>query len=456
MLDLLVTDYKDILFNTARIFSSVFEIVLAYILAGNFFHPRRRRGIPDVLLYSLVAAGVIFIQEYGFLTAYRYILEIAALTALLFLLYADNIGRKTVGVMVFSVMIAVSQIGGRFLFSLLVQRLIETPELNAQFLQLLQVNVSNILLILMAVFISVLSRHFGKTAAPLLLWTVLLTVPVVTMVIFSVFQYYVEHAVGVGQMLPYIYLSCLGLVFVNVLVFVLFARLQKQMDLKRDADMLRAQLGLQEASITRLETLYNRTRSFRHDIKNHILLLNMMAEQEKYGDLRAYLQELSGVIDESDYVRISGVSAVDAILNEKMYEAQAVDITTSFDVAGLDRSSAAPIDLCIILSNALDNAIEANLRIEDKTKRFIKVKLHGGESFTVISVSNPTDRPPARDHEGRIVTSKPNAESHGFGLRSIENTAEKYRGEMLAKEEDGVFTLVVRLNAAPADARRGS
>ena len=59
------------------------------------------------LLRVISAAGVIFIQEYGFLTAYRYILEIAALTALLFLLYADHIGRKTVGVMVFSVMIGV-------------------------------------------------------------------------------------------------------------------------------------------------------------------------------------------------------------------------------------------------------------------------------------------------------------------------------------------------------------
>ena len=446
MLELIRTDYRDILFNTARIFSSVFEIVLAYILAGNFFKPRRRRGVPDVLWFALVAAGVIFIQEYGFMAAYRYAIECAALAALLFLLYEGKPARKLVGVMVFSVMTAVSQIGGRFLFSLLVRRLTETPDMSGQFTQLLAVNFANVLLIMLAVCISVISKRFGKTDAPLLLWTVLLSVPVVTMVIFSVFQYYVELDAGGTRMLPTIYLSCLGLVFVNVLVFVLFARLQKQMDLRRDADMLRAQVEQQENSVKRLETLYNRTRTFRHDIKNHILLLSMLAEQQKYGELRTYLRDLSGVIDESDYVRISGISAVDAILNEKMYEAQAQSITTSFDVADADKNDIAPIDLCVILSNALDNAIEANVQIEDKTQRYIKVKLHGSETYSVISVSNPTAAPLRRDHEGRILTSKPDAEAHGFGLRSIENTAEKYAGELLAKEEDGVFTLVVRLH----------
>ena len=158
------------------------------------------------------------------------------------------------------------------------------------------------------------------------------------------------------------------------------------------------------------------------------------------------MREMSGVIDESDYVRISGVSAVDAILNEKMYEAQAQSITTSFDVVNLDKNGVAPLDLCIILSNALDNAIEANSRIADENARRLKLKIHGNETFSVISVSNPVAEAPQKTG-GAFATTKEDADNHGFGLKSIESTVAKYKGEMLCKCEEGVFTLVVRLNS---------
>ena len=131
-----------------------------------------------------------------------------------------------------------------------------------------------------------------------------------------------------------------------------------------------------------------------------------------------------------------------------MYEAQAKDITTNFDVVNLDKNNIEPLDLCIILSNALDNAIEANLLIEEPESRYIKLKVHGNETFSVISVSNPVKTAPKKNAAGLFHTTKTtDAESHGFGLKSIESAAAKYRGEMIAKAEDGVFTLVVRLTA---------
>lgn len=455
MLEIIVSDYKEILFNTVRIFSSVFEIVLAYILADSFYHSRLHRQRLDILPFAAVAAALIFIQENSFLTpTYRYVAECAVLGLLLFLLYTDPPALKAIGVMVFSVMVAASQFGAQFLYSIFTKYVQDEPEFAGLFWQLLKLNIANILLILLAIVVSMLSKHFRQGSTSLLLWTALLSVPAITLVTFSVFQYYMENGAVTGRMLPYIYASCAGLILTNVLVFMLFARLNKQLALKREKDMLESQLRQQEDSINRLETLYNRTRAFRHDIKNHILLLNVLAEQKKYDELRDYLREISGVIDESDYVRISGISVVDAILNEKMYEAQAKDITTSYDVFNLDKNDIEPLDLCIILSNALDNAIEANMTVADPARRYIKLKVHGNETFSVLSVSNPVDAVPKKNHAGKFLTSKSDAESHGFGLKSIENTAKKYNGEMLAKNEDGVFTLVVRLNTKKAEGRK--
>ena len=438
--------YQDILFHTARIFSSVFEIVLAYILTNNFFTWRFKKKQYDVLPYVALAGIMIFLQERELLSgAWKYVCVSAALIAILFFFYEGGVRRKLVGSMIYAVLIAVSEIAASLLFSILVHRMQITGE--ESYMLLVRSGLTNLIMILVAALISALSKGYRRTETSLLLWIVLLSVPAFTMLTFSVYQYYIENYPKNERINLYIDLSCIGLIFINILVFALFGRLQRQMELKRETDMLASQLSLQAESVSRMETQYNRTRAFRHDIKNHILVMNMLAEQGNYEELKNYLQEMGGVIDESDYVRISGISAVDAILNEKMYEAQAQDITTNFDVVNLDKNNIAPLDLCIILSNALDNAIEANLRIEEKSARYIKLKVHGNETFSVISVMNPCEGAPKTAPDGTLRTTKPDADSHGFGLKSIEITAKKYNGEILAKAVDGVFTLVVRLNS---------
>ena len=438
--------YQDILFHTARIFSSVFEIVLAYILANNFFAWRFKKKQYDFLPYVALAGVMIFLQEQSLLSGvWKYAAVWAALTVILFAFYAGELKRKLIGSMIYAVVLAVSEIAASLLFSMIVHRTQITGE--ETYMLLARSGLTNLIMILVTALISLLSKGYRRAQTSLLLWIVLLSVPAITLLTFSVYQYYIENYPENVRINLYIDLSCIGLIFINILVFVLFGRLQRQMELRRETDMLSSQLKLQTESIGRLETLYNRTRAFRHDIKNHILVMNMLAEQGNYDELKNYLREMSGVIDESDYVRISGVSAVDAILNEKMYEAQAQSVTTSFDVVNLDKNGVAPLDLCIILSNALDNAIEANLKIEDKTARWIKLKVHGNTAFSVISVSNPLVSAPKTRPDGTLITTKQNADSHGFGLKSIESTAKKYKGEMLAKAEDGVFTLVVRLNS---------
>lgn len=450
MITRLLSDYQNILYDTAIIFSSVFELVLAYILVSNFYGTRLRRRSFDFLPFVAVAAGVIFLRQRGVDEKYCYLAECAVLLAVFFLLYKGEIRSKLIGAASFVLMLSAAKIASAFI--LLITERHFGVEKAAPYMQLIELAVSNGIMILLSVLISVFARHY-TTRAPtsFRLWLALFSVPVITMITFSVFQYYLERSPDPADriVIRYIYLSGAGLIFVNVLVFVLFSRLQKQLGLKRDTDILAAQLDQQEMSVLRLETLYNRTRAFRHDIKNHILLMNMLAEQGNYDELKKYLRDMSGVIDESDYVRISGISAVDAILNEKMYEAQAKGITTNFDVVNLDKNNVQPIDLCVILSNALDNAIEANEKLEDVSERYIRLKVHGNEAFSVISVANPSEDTPSRLPSGFFATSKEDPEAHGFGLRSIENTVKKYRGEMVAKCEDGVFTLVVRLNSAP-------
>lgn len=446
MLSLIVNNYQDILLNTARIFSSVFEILLSYLLINNFFTPKFKEKKADYLPFFVIAGITIFLQEYANIGNLKYIAEYILIVAVLCFLYEGQIKGKFIGSVVFGVAVGLSVVLANFTYAVIGKRFGISADVSPQFVTLLKLALSNVFMIVGSVFISIAAKRNPRTDTSLRLWLILFVVPAVTLITFSSYQYFIENYPADGRIMNYILVSCVGLLIVNVIVFVLFRRLQHNMAAKRETDILTSQLAIQEASVKNLENAYNRTRSFRHDIKNHILLMNMLAEQGKFEELKSYLKDMGGVIDESSYVRISGISAVDAILNEKLYEAQSKNITTNYDVINLDKNNIKPLDMCIILSNSLDNAIEANERISDPDRRYIKLKIHGNETFSVISVSNPTDEHPKKKGANLFRTSKNDAENHGFGLKNIENTVLKYNGEMLCKCEDGVFTLVARLN----------
>ena len=170
-------------------------------------------------------------------------------------------------------------------------------------------------------------------------------------------------------MQEYIFVAIIGLVFINIMVFTLFARLQSQLEMRGQYELLEQQMALQKESIRRMEEAYTHMRELRHDLNNHLLCMNTLIEQGEYEALKQYLKAMTATVEERSYVAISGNSAVDAILNEKLIAAQKQQINTSFHVCDLHSTKVQPMDLCIALSNALDNAIEACEKIPDPTGR---------------------------------------------------------------------------------------
>lgn len=447
MLEFIAENYQDIILHTARIFSSVFDVMLAFLLINNFFRPKARVKKYDYIPFFLLAATLILLQEYTEIGYLRYIPECVFLAVFLFTMYSGRLRKKAAASAVFIAMLIFSTLIAELIYRLVLTEISGGQAGVSTFSELLKVTLSNIIIIPLSVLVSVLLKDNAKGSSVFRMWIVLLIVPAVTLITFWVFQFILEVYEPVQQIRAYIYISCVGIILINAVVFVLFWFNQRQAVIKRENALLTSQLTLQESSVKNLENAYNRTRTFRHDIKNHILTMNILAENGDIEEIKKYLKEMSDILDESSYVRITGISAVDAILNEKLYEAQSDSITTNYDVMKLEKCCIKPVDMCIILSNALDNAIEANKAIEDPEKRYIKLKIYGDEAYTVISVTNPTVNDPVKMSAGNIRTTKKDSENHGLGLKSIESTTRKYDGEMLIKCEDNVFTIVLRLNA---------
>ena len=103
-----------------------------------------------------------------------------------------------------------------------------------------------------------------------------------------------------------------------------------------------------------------------------------------------------------------------------------------------------PVDLCTILTNLLDNAIEACVKLPPETERKITLTIRRIHQFIIIQIANSSMTAPVTKN-GIIVTSKKNQSNHGWGLQNVKAAVEKYQGVMDFDYSNSVFTMNVML-----------
>lgn len=193
-----------------------------------------------------------------------------------------------------------------------------------------------------------------------------------------------------------------------------------------------------------VEEQYQRTRELWHDLKNHIKVLEILAQEERFGELTDYLDSFRRDVERRMVPARTGCAPVDALLGDKLYQAKRQDVEMSLQLCRLSQTGIEAVDLCVILGNLLDNALEACARLEGHGR--IGLRMRQEESFYYITVVN-TSGEPYREG-GSYVSGKrglDNRVGHGLGLRSVERLAHRYGGQLAADYSDGEFRVVVRL-----------
>jgi sensor histidine kinase regulating citrate/malate metabolism len=156
----------------------------------------------------------------------------------------------------------------------------------------------------------------------------------------------------------------------------------------------------------------------------------------------SYLDNLETELNQIDTLVKSGNVSVDAILNSKLSLAKARKITVSVKALVPKNLSISEIDLCVIIGNLLDNAIEACLKIENTDERVIRCYMDIKRDSLYISVTN-TNGGQILKQNGKYSTTK--SEEHGFGLARVDRVVEKYEGYIKRRNEEGAFTSEVML-----------
>ncbi|MDW2800679.1 GHKL domain-containing protein [Clostridium boliviensis] len=196
------------------------------------------------------------------------------------------------------------------------------------------------------------------------------------------------------------------------------------------------QLSYHESATTDLKRI-------RHDINKNLTNISYLLKQNNIDGAVAYIEEITNALERTKTIVSCGNDIIDAILNYKIAVCRQHNIDIQIDIDQVPHLSITPIDLTAILSNILDNSIEA-VDIMDTEKRYISGKIFCYKNYLSIVVKNPYSKQLIIENN-KIKTRKTNTIYHGYGLASIKLSVEKYSGLFKVYTENRVFKVVVML-----------
>ena len=209
--------------------------------------------------------------------------------------------------------------------------------------------------------------------------------------------------------------------------------LSKQIDKRLAA----YQRELIETHYQEVENMYRQVRGWRHDYRNHIQMMKVLAANGDLEGLKVYLDQLDTDLNTVDTVVKTGNAMDDAILNSKISLAKSRGIPVQVDAHIPVKLKMSELDLCCILGNLFDNAIDASLALPED-QRLIRVYMDMKGSQLYISFTNFTASKKLPKVGKRFRTTK--GEGHGFGLVRIDSIIERLDGYLSRNSEDGAFT----------------
>ncbi len=209
-----------------------------------------------------------------------------------------------------------------------------------------------------------------------------------------------------------------------------------------DKRIVRYHSDLLATHYAEVENMYRQTRGWRHDYRNHIQVLKNYAQLGDLEAVKAYLDELAEDLNTVDMALKTGNKMTDVILNSKISLARSKEIQVRADAHVPVTLTTAQIDLCIILGNLFDNAIEACLKLPSK-ERMIRVYMEMKNTQLYISFTNTTAQKKQKRENGRFASTK--GGGHGYGLVRVDTIIERYQGYIRRGSEDGAFTTEILL-----------
>lgn len=260
----------------------------------------------------------------------------------------------------------------------------------------------------------------------------------------------IDYLISLLGSAKYFIFECIAIVLciiINIAMYYLFYQLSVGEEAQKRLKLMDFYLSKQKEEQNHLDHTYQKIRKISHDMNRYLsviysLLCNGKTE-EAINELQKQQIEIS-----NNQLFDTGYPVINSVLSYKIQMAQNLNIRSQL-FWNLERKLNINVsDLAVILSNALDNAIEATCNIMNNEKRFLSIVANLNNNYFILKISNSTSTVPEIT-DGKIATTKKDKQFHGFGLESIKNLAQKYDGDSFIEYDDHIFTLTIVMENHP-------
>ncbi len=263
-------------------------------------------------------------------------------------------------------------------------------------------------------------------------WLALLSIPIGSIIIAVVL--FLE-----GNNSIWISLAGIFLLAINFTTFYLYETMIRFYLEESEKKLLLQQNLAYQRQFDLIEKNQDKIRTLRHDLKNQLNSMRSLLKVGQSNEAIKYLDGMDSFIESGDNFVHTDNPHVDSILNYKIAEAKNNGITVETDILIPTAFHIDPFSLNVVIGNLMDNAIEASTLVGNKQIRFV---MRVDASTLLIKVENTYEEEPFFGN-GEYITQKPNAEFHGFGMKSVGSIIEKYNGKMDVAIKDKHFVVTV-------------
>lgn len=390
------------------------KLCFSYIYFISVIVQNVQQYIPDNMAYCRVVLVTIYLN-------------------LIALLFDGGIGEKLVSVLLFIAM------------TMMEEAFIGCTFLAFGFESKLYGYIGNLLsYIILLIIVTFLRKYLNSYIVNSLPWKTnlkIMLIPIGSMFIaYRVF--YTQYQMGIQGFYWKTMISIIILFCINVIIFNIIAQLSENLELQRKTAIYEKEFALLEQYMHERENLMRDFRVKRHDLKHQMLNLLSLLQEHKYEKLELDLQNLAELKPFNELFIINTQNSfIDTLVNSKYTVAHEKGIIFNVNINVPVELPIAGEDLCVILGNALDNAIEACLRGKVENPCIMLKIIYDGENLIII-IKNTFD---GKINKGKYLTRKHDVQQHGVGIYSIKNTITKYKGTYNVEIKQNWYSLEIIL-----------
>lgn len=418
-----------LLFRIFECVAVVFETFIVQQYLNALFH-KRYNGYKLLLGYALWCLGLMFLSLFvpnPFILLFYTIIGIYVLE---YTFYKSGILLKVFYAILFGIMMIISEI----ICSGIVSVLSNVDLMDIQVYGMTRVLVIVVTKLVQIMLVKLVGTIIGKESGESVHLEVKLIFPLLLCQLICI---WLAHHIFLtvikieGGFDFLTFLSMLGILYIQIVVFWYFDRIKSTLELKNQNEAAETKMELQKQYYNLLDEHQKEINALRHDMEKHIMLIKELQNEGHKEISESYIHDLERQMAFISYVIHTSEPVVSALLTIEAKKAASCGIRMNLEVKLISKVKISPADLCVLIGNVFDNAIKACMMLPSDSDKYINAEIFQKGSMLLISVKNPYFP------EGKKETKN---DRHGYGLKNIEKVIKKYGGDKpMISKDNGIF-----------------